>query len=134
MSKRLGGCQCGRVRFEAPSEPVFSAVCHCPSCRKSAGAPLVGWALFPANAVACDRSKLTVQASSPGVRRSFCGTCGTALFFEADYMSGMIDITTESFDAPDTVLPTAQIWARHETETVRHLAHMTRHEEEPPFS
>ncbi len=127
-----GGCQCGQVRFALQGEPVFSAVCHCPSCRKSAGAPLVGWAMFPVDALACDRSKLTVHASSPGVRRSFCGTCGTTLFFEADYMSGMIDITTESFDTPDAVLPAAQIWTRHETETVRRLAGMTRFEQEPP--
>ncbi|WP_158588498.1 GFA family protein [Henriciella mobilis] len=127
-----GGCQCGAVRFSVDGPVHFSAVCHCPSCRKSAGAPLVGWAMFDTAALTVDRPAVSVHASSPGVRRSFCGTCGTTLFFEADYMPGLVDITTESFDNPDDVRPTDQIWTRHETACVRALAGMPRHESLPP--
>ncbi|MEL6662258.1 MAG: GFA family protein [Pseudomonadota bacterium] len=132
MTKFTGGCHCGEVRYEIEGEPHFSAVCHCPSCRKSAGAPLVGWAMFDASGVSCDRSKTTVFGSSEGVRRSFCGRCGTTLYYEADFIPGLIDITTESFDDPSAVLPTAQIWTRHETDCVRQLPEMHRFEELPP--
>ena len=127
-----GGCQCGKVRFRIDGTVHFTAVCHCPSCRKSAGAPLVGWAMVEAGALSANREAVSVYASSEGVRRSFCGQCGTTLFFEADYMPGLVDITTESFDAPDLVQPTDQIWTRHETGCVKALGSMVRHEALPP--
>lgn len=81
----------------------------------------------------CDRTGVTEFASSEGVTRSFCATCGTTLFFEADYLPGLVDITTESFDAPCTdILPKAQIWTTHETECVKALAGMARFEALPP--
>ncbi|MEE2878569.1 MAG: GFA family protein [Pseudomonadota bacterium] len=127
-----GGCLCGNVRFKVDGALHFSALCHCPSCRKSAGAPLVGWAMFEQGALTVDRSRLTVHASSEGVERSFCGRCGTTLFFEADYLPGLIDITTESFDAPQDLCPTDQIWTQHETGCVKAMGTMRRHDALPP--
>jgi len=132
MVKLSGGCQCGAVRFEVEGELHFACVCHCPSCRKAAGAPIVGWAMFEQSALSCDRQSVQVYQSSKGVERSFCSTCGTTLFFEAEFIPGLIDITTESFDDPDTVKPTAHIWTIHETECARSLAGLHRFEELPP--
>lgn len=131
MSKLSGGCLCGAIRFTVSGAPHFTGVCHCPSCRKAAGAPIVGWAMFEEAAVDCDRANVAVYASSSGVQRSFCGNCGTTLFFEADVIPGLIDITTESFDDPDAVRPTAQIWTQHETECVRQMPEMVRFEALP---
>ena len=133
-TRQSGGCQCGAVRFSVSTPPEFAAVCHCPSCRKSVGAPLVGWAMFENSAVQVSGDTLTVFASSDGVKRSFCSTCGTSLFFEADYISGLIDITTESFDAPDSVTPTAQIWAAQEGACIRTLKEMVRFDALPQAS
>ena len=131
MSKLEGGCQCGNVRFEVTGEPHFSCVCHCPSCRKATGAPLIGWAMFDLDSLNCERNKVRVFESSKGVRRSFCPMCGTTLFYEADIIPGLVDITTESFDSPDQILPAAQIWVKHETACVRSLANMARFETLP---
>ena len=128
-----GSCQCGAVQYAVDAPLHFSAVCHCPSCRKSAGAPIVGWAMFDLANLRCDRSSVTEFASSEGVTRSFCTMCGTTLFFEADYLPGLVDITTESFDAPCAdILPQAQIWTTHETECVKALAGMARYKALPP--
>ncbi len=132
MPKLSGGCMCGGARYEVDGDLHFSSVCHCPSCRKAAGAPLVGWAIFEAAAVSCDRSTVKVFESSEGVRRSFCPVCGTTLFFEADMMPGLIDITTESLDEPDAAVPTAQIWTMHETKCVKAFGGMARFEAFPP--
>ncbi|MEO1102069.1 MAG: GFA family protein [Pseudomonadota bacterium] len=131
MPKLSGGCQCGRVRYELDGDLHTAAVCHCPSCRKATGAPLVGWVMIDVANVSCDRSTTKVFESSEGVRRSFCPTCGTTLFFEADMMPGLIDITTESLDDPDAARPTTQIWTKHETECVKALGTMARFEEFP---
>jgi len=37
---------------------------------------------FPRQAVSIERGQMSYYASSPGVRRGFCGTCGTFLNYE----------------------------------------------------
>ena len=131
-ARQSGGCQCGAVKYSVSAPPEFTAVCHCSSCRKSVGAPLVGWAMFTSDAVQVSGNALIVYTSSQGVQRSFCGTCGTSLFFEADYISGLIDITTESFDDPEAMIPTAQIWASQEGACMKKLKDMVRFDALPP--
>ena len=37
MSKIVGGCLCGKVRYASTADPVMTAVCHCKDCQKQAG-------------------------------------------------------------------------------------------------
>lgn len=134
METRLGGCLCGEVRFEVSGKSVFSAVCHCPSCRHASGAPLVAWALFERSSLSVTSGRPGVFASSPGVQRSFCTACGTPLFYESDNLAGLVDITVFSFDEPEALEIMAQIWARHETACVRDLSSMERFDSLPNFS
>ena len=104
-----GGCMCGAIRYEAAGAPEHNALCHCADCRRAAGAPMVGWALFP-------RDKVTITGeprsynSSGDVERQFCGTCGTGLFFVSESVfPGKIDIQTATFDDPDALAPQACI-------------------------
>ena len=39
--KMAGGCMCGAVRFETAGESFGVVHCHCRSCRKHNGAPVV---------------------------------------------------------------------------------------------
>jgi hypothetical protein len=39
-----GGCMCGAVRYEASGDPLSVIFCHCESCRKNSGAPVVALA------------------------------------------------------------------------------------------
>ncbi len=41
-----GGCLCGAVRYEASGEPISVIHCHCLSCRRHTGAPVVTLAGF----------------------------------------------------------------------------------------
>lgn len=93
-----GGCHCGAVRYEAVGDPAYSALCHCSDCRKSAGAPMVGWALFPKDKVSVT-GEVASYASSEHATRQFCARCGTGLFYlnEAIF-PGQIDIQTATLD------------------------------------
>lgn len=89
-----GGCHCGAVRYEAAGDPVYSALCHCSDCRKSAGAPMVGWALFPKDKVSVT-GEVASYASSEHATRQFCARCGTGLFYLNEMIfPGQIDIQT----------------------------------------
>lgn len=77
-----GSCLCGAVLFTATGPAQDPAACHCSQCRKQSGHV---WA-----AVQVMDSDLTVKgkvqwyASSPGIRRGFCPTCGSFLFWKAE--------------------------------------------------
>ncbi|MEC3911513.1 GFA family protein [Sphingobium sp. CR2-8] len=104
-----GRCQCGAIRYETTGDPAYSAVCHCKDCRASAGAPMVGWALFPEDAVTIVGEAARYQ-SSQNATRHFCGTCGTGLFYTNSVsFPGMIDIQTATLDDPAAFPPQAQI-------------------------
>jgi hypothetical protein len=106
---REGKCHCGAIRYKAAGEPVHHALCHCTDCRRSAGAPMVGWAMFKTDEVEID-GEPQVYSSSENGRRHFCGACGTGLFYTNDAMlPGMTDIQSATLDDPGALPATAQI-------------------------
>ncbi len=85
---RTGRCLCGRVRFAFEGPENWRAHCHCESCRRQTASPFTTFF-----GVADDRWRWTgeepaVYASSPGVRRSFCATCGSPVAYAADRFPG----------------------------------------------
>ena len=77
-----GSCLCGGVRFEAAGGHSPVEACHCHQCRKWTGH-------FFAN-IEVTRDSLFIEGaehvawyrSSDKVRRGFCATCGSTLFFD----------------------------------------------------
>ena len=94
-----GGCHCGAIRYEARGVAKQHALCHCADCRRSAGAPMVGWAAFAIDDVKITGAPVTYKSSEHG-RRQFCGGCGTGLFYRNDAVNlpGIIDIQSGTFD------------------------------------
>ena len=112
-TRRLeGGCLCGAVRYAVRGEPIVVALCHCNTCRRSAGAPAVAWAMFPLDAYEILRGERAVYASSKGVARGYCARCGTQLSWEGDVLPGRVDVTLASFDDPTALAPTMHIWEK----------------------
>jgi hypothetical protein len=111
-----GGCHCGAVRFVARFPSRFVAHCHCESCRRAHGAAFVTWAGFPSSQVeiVAGRDALATHASSPGVARSFCGECGTKLFFTSDRWPGETHVVLAAFDEPLDRAPAGHaFWDEH---------------------
>ncbi|EQA97696.1 hypothetical protein FHS51_002426 [Sphingobium wenxiniae] len=104
-----GRCQCGDIRYEARGAPVHSALCHCADCRRSAGAPMVGWALFAQAEVTISGQPVRYQSSEDATRH-FCGRCGTGLFYtNPAIFPDMIDIQTGTLDDQSLFPPMAHI-------------------------
>src|SRR6185503_5052636 len=78
---RTGQCHCGGVRYALEGEPMHHTLCHCSDCRRHAGAPMVGWAMFKSEQVKVTQGEAKAYASSETGRRHFCADCGTGLFY-----------------------------------------------------
>ena len=103
-----GGCLCGAVRFETKG-PSFKVLnCHCTSCRKHNGAPMATLAGYTSDQVSFSGAERRLFASSPGVRRAFCGTCGTPLTWEGEDpdRGPVLEFHISTFDKPDALKPT----------------------------
>lgn len=104
-----GGCHCGAIRYTVDGTPEHHELCHCTDCRRCAGAPMVGWALFGQDAVTITGTPASYE-SSPGTYRQFCGTCGTGLFFFSESVfPGRVDIQSATLDDPEALAPQAHI-------------------------
>ena len=75
-----GGCHCGAIRYQVEGDPIVHALCHCADCRRHAGAPMVGWAMLPEDAVKVTQGEPKVYASSESGRRQFCAPIAAAGF------------------------------------------------------
>ena len=105
-----GGCHCGAVRYAVSGEPQHVALCHCSDCRRSAGAPMVGWAAFAEGEFTLTQGKPTKFNSSGSAMRYFCPDCGTGVYYtNAEYLPGIVDIQSATLDDPDALPPGAHI-------------------------
>ncbi len=104
-----GGCMCGAVRYEASGEPLSVTHCHCHSCRKHNGGPVVTLAGFTSGQVAFSGTERKIYESSPGVGRAFCGNCGTPLTWEGDGgdLGPIVEFHISTFDNPDVLVPSS---------------------------
>ena len=113
-----GGCLCGAVRYEARGEPFSSGVCHCRTCQRSNGAPMVAFFSNELADFSLTGEPLAFRSSDHGVRR-FCGACGTQLFFDDARFPDTVDIATVTLDDPNAVPPEFHIWTRSQLDWLK---------------
>jgi len=105
-----GGCFCGDIRYEAVGPETFACFCHCKSCQRAAGAPVVAWATYSRDSFKVTRGDMHWHRSSPGVKRGICRNCGSSITYEKADRPGEIDITLNSLDEPGLPVLRAHIW------------------------
>lgn len=101
-SSSQGECSCGGVRFSVDFPTLWCAHCHCGMCRRAHGAGFVTWV-----GVAQERFHLLAgdallrrYHSSPEATRSFCGRCGSPMFFESTRWPGEVHVALAHFTSP----------------------------------
>jgi hypothetical protein len=95
-----GSCLCGAVRYRFGLPPLWVAHCHCTMCRRAQGAGFVTWVGTSGQhfELLGRATELRTYRSSPEAIRSFCGRCGTPLFFESTRWPGELHVTLGSVD------------------------------------
>jgi len=102
-----GGCQCGAVRYKAMILPETSHICHCRMCQKAVGNYFAALVSARNDTVVWTRGAPAVFMSSDPVRRGFCSTCGTPLFYKT-VKGKHTAFTIGSLDQPERVKPRTQ--------------------------
>ena len=97
-----GSCVCGAVKFAVDGAVPAPDACHCTTCRRWSG-HVFSSSDVPRAAVTIEgEANITWFASSPKVRRGFCSTCGSSLFFDPldREKHHWIGIAMGAFDTP----------------------------------
>lgn len=112
--QQTGGCQCGRIRYAAPSAPIALYVCHCTECRKqSASAYGISYTI--------DRKSLEILGGAPAIwtrvtasghtlECAFCRDCGSRLWHQSTGYPATLNIKAGSFDQPVDLSDAIHIW------------------------
>ncbi len=97
-----GSCLCGAVKFEVEGKLSPAEGCHCSECRRWTGHFLASTDVSRSALKIQDSGRVSWFHSSEKVRRGFCATCGTSLFFEpTDHEKhDWISIAMGAFDQP----------------------------------
>lgn len=103
-----GGCLCGQCRYACTGAPINIRACHCRRCQKATGSSFYARLMAPLASV---RISGPVQwyDGGAGIRRGFCGACGSTLFSERA-SAGTIGLALGSLDDPDAFRPSEHIW------------------------
>ena len=105
-----GGCLCGALRYEIEGEAATPCFCHCASCRRASGAPMVAWGTFAREALRITRGRLQEYRSSTQVWRGCCAHCGTPLTYRHEARATEIDVTLATLDDPAAIAPRMHVW------------------------
>ena len=104
--KTAGGCLCGAVRYEAKGKPLLVGHCHCETCRRHTGAPMVTFVAFEGRNVRFPDRERSIYKSSPEAKRAFCNLCGTPLTWEGKFKGcDIIEFHISTTDDPNSYKP-----------------------------
>jgi hypothetical protein len=133
---RIGGCQCGAVRYESAGEPRALYVCYCTECRKQS-ASAFGMSLV------VTRSGFRITQGSPQfwtrpadsgceVKCAFCPGCGSRLWHERGGITETITIKAGSLDEPVDMTNAIHIWTSRKLPGVIISDDAMQYPQEPP--
>lgn len=107
---QTGRCLCGSVTYAYDGPENWRGHCHCESCRRATASPVTTFMGVPTSAFRWTGAAPRTYASSPGVRRSFCGTCGTPMAFETRKLPDEIHFYAATLTDPTTFVPDAHFF------------------------
>lgn len=107
-----GSCLCGGIQYEIDANLGPVTNCHCIQCRKASGASFATNASIPASSFrfVVGADLLKEWESSRGIRRCFCGRCGSQILKRNDARSEIIRLRLGTLDTDPEVKPSKHIF------------------------
>lgn len=94
-----GACLCGSVRFVVTGDLKDPDACHCRQCRRVSGHVWASTDVPDHRLTITGEDHVRWFQSSAKVKRGFCGTCGSALFWKPIHQPRMA-VAMGAFDKP----------------------------------
>lgn len=130
-----GGCACGAIRYEIPSEPIFQNHCQCLDCQHKSGTGHGSYLSFMRGGVKQTGSAALwdMFGDSGNVKtRAFCPACGSPVYMTYAAMPDVITVHAASLDDPSRFKPQAVTYAVRGYEWDVLDPALTRFEKMPP--
>ena len=106
-----GHCLCGAISFEVEGEPLWSAACHCETCRRATSSPFTAFVGFPRDKVKWTGDTPAMYHHSVKAERLFCKKCGSQIAYMSNTRTDEIDLYTACFENPDAYPPKKKAFA-----------------------
>jgi hypothetical protein len=126
-----GGCLCGAVRYRIDADDGIIDYCHCRTCQRAAGAPVVAWVQVAPERFAQTAGALASFASSHECDRHFCARCGSQISM-TDHDGRSVGVTVASLDQPDRLVPASHGWTSSRMPWLVIDDGLPRYEDSPP--
>lgn len=107
--RATGQCLCGGVRYEVRGPLRDVIECHCKTCRRFSGGLWNATTAWRGDLTILESGSLKWYQSSTHVKRGFCGTCGSSLFWNRDDREYM-GITAGTLNEPTGLKLMARIF------------------------
>ncbi|MEM8918193.1 MAG: GFA family protein [Pseudomonadota bacterium] len=98
-NEHQASCLCGAIKISVAGDLPEGDACHCSQCRKQSGHVWASVDLPPDRVSIAGEENVRWYQSSEKVRRGFCQTCGSFLFWDASTRDD-IAIAMGAFDNP----------------------------------
>jgi hypothetical protein len=103
-----GGCACGAIRYEIPSEPLVMNDCQCRDCQHMSGTGHGSYLSFLRAGLKLkgEATQWDIVADNGQVkRRAFCATCGSPVYMTFVAMPDVFTVHAASLDDPSRYKP-----------------------------
>lgn len=97
-----GSCLCGAIQYEVRGELGPAFYCHCKRCRKASGSAFGANAIVAAGdfVITAGADALKSFTATTGLKRSFCGQCGSPLTSFRDSQPDIVRVRMGTLDTP----------------------------------
>ena len=111
MDWKTGGCLCGAVTYSFDAtQVIWQGHCHCKSCQKASGAPIVSWFGVKSSAWEWTKTQPNTFQSSSWATRWFCPICGGPIAYHSQKLPNEIHGLAATLDQPDWFKPEAHFF------------------------
>ena len=113
---KCGGCNCGSVRYELLSEPLFTHICHCKECQRDSGSAFNVSTLVLVNDFEFDNCTPDTRIVSRPNGNEYevwgCNKCGCTLAGKSVSPTPIMVVRAGTFDDTTDLEPQAHIWTK----------------------
>jgi hypothetical protein len=109
-----GHCSCRAISYEFEGAPKWVMHCHCESCRRATSSAVATYVGVKLEQFQYLQGEPSFWDSSPGVKRYFCGTCGTPMAYVGERWAGQVHLFHGTLEDPSQWPPTGHAYVEEQ--------------------